>query len=173
MKEGPAHLLLHNTLKNLWSDKHALEKEMATHSSVLVWRIPGTGEPGVLPSMGSHRVRHVWSDLAAAAALIFKRNTMQVHIKCNLLCDKWGMFLACRWPCSRRDCSLPSLIGERLTNPCLIDIGLGHVTCSGQWEISRHNISGGLKCVHRLPRSSCASKILCENTLHVATDHPV
>ena len=35
---------------------HALEKEMATHSSVLAWRIPGTGEPGGLPSMGSHRV---------------------------------------------------------------------------------------------------------------------
>ena len=37
---------------------HALEKEMATHSSVLAWRIPGTGEPGGLPSTGSHRVRH-------------------------------------------------------------------------------------------------------------------
>ena len=36
----------------------ALEKEMATHSSVLAWRIPGTGEPGGLPSVGSHRVRH-------------------------------------------------------------------------------------------------------------------
>ena len=36
----------------------ALEKEMATHSGVLAWRIPGTGEPGGLPSMGSHRVRH-------------------------------------------------------------------------------------------------------------------
>ena len=45
----------------------ALEKEMATHSSVLAWRIPGMGEPGGLPSMGSHRVRHNWSDLAAAA----------------------------------------------------------------------------------------------------------
>ena len=41
---------------------------MATHSSVLAWRIPGPGEPGGLPSMGSHRVRHDWSDLAAAAA---------------------------------------------------------------------------------------------------------
>ena len=41
---------------------------MSTHSSVLAWRIPGTGEPGGLPSMGSHRVRHDWSDLAAAAA---------------------------------------------------------------------------------------------------------
>ena len=37
---------------------HALEKEMATHSSILAWRIQGTGEPGGLPSMGSHRVRH-------------------------------------------------------------------------------------------------------------------
>ena len=37
---------------------HALEKEMATLSSVLAWRIPGMGEPGGLPSMGSHRVRH-------------------------------------------------------------------------------------------------------------------
>ena len=37
---------------------HALEKEMATHSSVLAWRIPGTGEPGRLPPMGSHRVGH-------------------------------------------------------------------------------------------------------------------
>ena len=37
---------------------HALEKEMATHSSVLAWRMPGTGEPGGLPSMGSHRVGH-------------------------------------------------------------------------------------------------------------------
>ena len=37
---------------------HALEKEMATHSSVLAWRIPGTGEPGELPSVGSHRVGH-------------------------------------------------------------------------------------------------------------------
>ena len=50
---------------------HALEKEMATHSSVLAGRIPGTGEPGGLPSMGSHRVGHDWSDLAAAAAAPF------------------------------------------------------------------------------------------------------
>ena len=53
-----------------WGDlaEVALEKEMATHSSVLAWRIPGMGEPGGLPSMGSHRVGHDWSDLTAAAA---------------------------------------------------------------------------------------------------------
>ena len=44
---------------------HAWEKEMATHSSALAWRIPGTEEPSGLPSIGSHRVRHDWSDLAA------------------------------------------------------------------------------------------------------------
>ena len=44
---------------------------MATHSSVLAWRIPGTAEPGGLLSMGSHRVRHDWSDLAAAAAVFY------------------------------------------------------------------------------------------------------
>ena len=47
---------------------HALEKEMAAYSSVLAWRIPGMGDPGGLRSMGSHRVGHDCSDLAAAAA---------------------------------------------------------------------------------------------------------
>ena len=56
---------------------HALEKDMATHSSVLAWRIPGTGEPGGLPSMGSHRVGHDCSDLAAAAALCFSPDILQ------------------------------------------------------------------------------------------------
>ena len=49
---------------------HALEKEMATHSSVLAWRIPGTGEAGGLLSVVMHRVGHHWSDLAAAAAYL-------------------------------------------------------------------------------------------------------
>ena len=57
-----------DTTERLHFHFHALEKEMATRSSVLAWRIPGTGEPGGLPSLGSHRVGHDWSDLAAAAA---------------------------------------------------------------------------------------------------------
>ena len=48
----------------------ALEKEMATHSSALAWRIPGTGEPGGLPSMGLHRVGHNWSNLTAVATAV-------------------------------------------------------------------------------------------------------
>ena len=54
---------------------HALEKEMATHSSVLAWRIPGTVEPDGLLSMGSHRVGHNWSNLAAAAYLTYMQST--------------------------------------------------------------------------------------------------
>ena len=49
---------------------HALEKEMATHSCILAWTIPGTAEPGGLPSMGSHRVGH-WSNLAAVAHMVW------------------------------------------------------------------------------------------------------
>ena len=45
-----------------------VEKEMATHSSILAWRIPGMEESSGLLSMGSHRVKHDWSDLVAAAA---------------------------------------------------------------------------------------------------------
>ena len=47
---------------------HALEKEMATHSSVLAWRIPGTGEPGGLPSMGSHRAGHRLTLLSSSSS---------------------------------------------------------------------------------------------------------
>ena len=50
---------------------------MATHSSVLAWRIPRTGEPGGLPSLGSHRVRHDWSDSAAAAAAAARYHSTQ------------------------------------------------------------------------------------------------
>ena len=64
---------------------------MATHSSVLAWRIPGMGEPGGLPSMGSHRVRHDWSDLAAAAA--FTRGGSEAHQEIGGLAGGWWHFL--------------------------------------------------------------------------------
>ena len=55
-------------ISSFWTNHfHALEREMATHSSVPAWRIPGMAEPDGLPSVGSHRVGHDWSDLAAAA----------------------------------------------------------------------------------------------------------
>ena len=64
---------------------HALKKEMANHSSVLAWRIPGTGEPDGLPSMGSHRVGHDWSDLAGAAAV-------SLNFSCGIL---WVVHAPC------------------------------------------------------------------------------
>ena len=70
---------------------HALEKEIATHSSVLAWKIPGTGQPGGLPSMGSHRVRHDWSDLAAVVVFIksfmrrfYQSNSLKVILSTNV-----------------------------------------------------------------------------------------
>ena len=57
---------IHSTL--IGAIDAALEKALAPYSSTLAWKIPGTGEPGGLPSMRSHRVEHDWSDLAAAAA---------------------------------------------------------------------------------------------------------
>ena len=63
---------------------YALEKEMATHSSVLAWRIPGTGEPGGLPSMGSHIIGHDWSNLAAVAAAVANDPLYFCIVCCNL-----------------------------------------------------------------------------------------
>ena len=75
---------------------HALEMAMATHSSVLAWRIPGTGEPGGLLSMGSHRIGHDWSDFAAAAAVEFSHSVVSHHGLEHGLCDPM-------------DCSTPGL----------------------------------------------------------------
>ena len=66
--------------------------EMATHSSILAWRIPGMGEPGGLPSMGSHRVWHDWSDLAAAAEwLTHTTQASHLHFGATLV------FLSAKW----------------------------------------------------------------------------
>ena len=79
MDGGAWYAAVHGVLKSpkslsnftLTFHLHTLEKEMATHSSVLAWRIPGTGEPSGLPSLAAHRVGHDCSDSAAAAAAIF------------------------------------------------------------------------------------------------------
>ena len=70
---------------------NAVEKEMATHSSVLAWRIPGMGEPGGLLSMGSHRVGHDWSDLAAAATAAACYNLLLPTQ--NSVWSYWGLVL--------------------------------------------------------------------------------
>ena len=78
---------------------HALEKEMATHShsSVLAWRIPGMGEPGGLPSMGSHRVGHDWSDLAVAVEHSLALSFFGIGMKTDLFqsCGHCWVFQIC------------------------------------------------------------------------------
>ena len=99
---------------------------MATHSSVLAWRIPGTGQPGGLPSMGSHRVGHNWSDLAAAANIIVRRR--QWHPTLVLLPGEshgWRSLVGCSpWGCKESDTTERlhfhfslSCIGEGNGNP--------------------------------------------------------
>ena len=78
---------------------NALEKETAAHSSVLAWRIPGTGEPGGLPSTGSHRVGHDWSDFAAAWDL--RASQVALVVK-NLLTSAGGTRKMCSVPGWRR-----------------------------------------------------------------------
>jgi len=70
---------------------HASEKETETHSSVLAWRIPGMAEPGGLPSIGSHRVGHDWSDLAAAAAVVYAVECgLPLWVRWWRSCLHWG-----------------------------------------------------------------------------------
>ena len=79
---------------------------MAAHSSVPAWRIPGMGEPGGLPSMGPHRVRHGCSDLAAAEAAYMlnlnKKEEVEVNLFTNrniLILKYWLAFLLFAWLC--------------------------------------------------------------------------
>ena len=112
---------------------HVLEKEMATHSSVLAWRIPGTGECGGLPSMGSHRVGHDWSDLAAAAA------AECVHAKSLQLCPSL---------CDLMDCSPPgSFVHETLQERILEWVSMPSSRGSSQFRVRTH--VSNISCISR------------------------
>ena len=120
---------------------HALEKEMATHSSVLAWRIPGTGEPDWLPSMGLHGVGHDWSDLAAAAAaawvlkfladfipLQWRHQTLKTFHSRN----RWGYKVVIHYKCLAR---------EILWQLCLLpmgELGKDHVSSPFNIQIQNH-----------------------------------
>ena len=105
---------------------HALEKAMATHSSVIAWRIPGTGEPGGLLSMGSHRVGHDWSDLAAAAIIICV--CVCVAQSCSTLCDPMD--------CSPPGSSVHGIPQARILEWVAILFSRGSSQCRGQTQVS-------------------------------------
>ena len=97
---------MRSTLSSLWCYFRSpfdaiLEKKMATHSSILAWRIPGTEEPGGLPSMGSYRVGHNWSYLACVHAL---EKEMETH----------SSILARRIPGTEKPGGLPSVGSHRV-----------------------------------------------------------
>ena len=116
------------TLVQSLGQKHPLEEEMATHSTILVWRIPWTEEPGGLQSMGSQRVGHSWSDLALTVSISKSmgllwypdRNTLPLHTKTSKLAEstllgKWSEnFLSSspRFPD-------PWILGKKETSACI------------------------------------------------------
>jgi len=141
---------------------HALEKEMATHSSVLAWRTPGTVEPGGLPSMGSHRVRHDWSDLAYTHTHTHTHTHTytHTHIQWILYCsiDK-----SCLTLCNPKDSSTPA----RLPCPSLSPWAYSYLL--SQW--CHPTISSSVA-----PFSSCSQYFLASGSFPVnqlfASDGP-
>ena len=123
-----------------------MEKEMATHSSILAWRIPGTEEPSGLLSMGSHRVGHDWSDLAAAAAAVYfhfsycisylhvfsKTSISSLNTSCVLLVCASLLFP--RSYISFTIITLTSFAGRFPVSPSL-SYSSGVLTCSFVWNI--------------------------------------
>ena len=102
---------------------------MATSSSILAWRIPGTGEPGALPSMGSHRVAHDWSDLAAAAAAVCLQKS-----KCSFTRASFPCCSALLLP-SDKSCSSQSFRHHRIPTTWLQHLGpvsFFNLTCTNQ-----------------------------------------
>ena len=126
---------------------HALEKEMTTHSSVLAWRVPGAAEPGGLPSMGSHRVGHDWSDLAAAAAAATVWTSQVVLVVKNLPANAGDVKDAGLIPGSGR--SPEGGHGNRLHYACL-----ENPMDRGGWQAAVHRVVKSQAWPKRLISSS-------------------
>ena len=135
---------------------HALEKEMATHFSVLAWRIRGTGEPHGLPSMRSHRIGQDWSDLAAAAAAGFQSQDSP------LLGTPWGLLPGRSW------------VYLREMDTGLVNKGEKPLKCS--WEDWPNNEKVCPPPLVEIQRASLSTSDLSYPTIHDWTTfniHPV
>ena len=136
---------------------HALEKEMATHSSVLAWRIPGTGEPCGLLSMGLHRVGHDWSDLAAAAAAARSILPGESHGRRSLVgCSPWGREESDMTERLHFDFSL-SCIGKGNGNPLQYSC-LENPTDAGAWWAAVSGVAQSRTQLKWLSSSSSSSR---------------
>ena len=149
---------------------------MATHSSVLAWRIPGTGEPGGLPSMESHRVRNDWRDLAAAAAaaslLLILFINVYIHLQRSLVASVIGWnFIVC--PNQKQ--SLAREIPSPPTGPVVIHCLWGwrwHVFLGSTWvqrrvRNSRLGLMNSCSSTGRLLHSVY---VLFQNNFHFITE---
>ena len=115
-----------------WAGKIPQEKEMATCSSTLAWRIPGTGEPGGLPSMELHRVGHDWSDLAAAAVFSFYNVlTCDITIEFDVRRPGFQSYVCHSWAWGR--------LSSCLTSQSLNFLMCGKETCEGIWLVAAQN----------------------------------
>ena len=114
---------------------------MATHSSVLAWRIPGTAEPGGLPSMGSHRVEHDWSKLAAAWFSLIQSVSQLFYLK-QLVFHTWIIIV--------KDPFLTEVLSNIDLNLCFCYSYLGKT--KQNWDFILHS------------QKKFTYAILCENT---------
>ena len=113
----------------------ALEKEMATHSSVLAWRIPGTGEPVGCRLWGPHRVGHYWNDLAAAASTVCLSLWVQKTYFFSYLIYPTGHSITVHWELNTfNKCVIPLYRSNvtNLTNPLQINLQV----VSNLWQLS-------------------------------------
>ena len=136
---------------------HALEKEMATHSSILAWRSPGTEEPGELLSMGLHRVGHDWSDLAAALHILWSWFIMLsltvilivVYFKISKQLRSyylfWRMYSSITWSAASKS----SFEQQELKNKC-------REMSEGRWDL-------GNKWAWRDSRDQITQEIVCQD----------
>ena len=121
---------------------------MATHSSVLAWRIPGTGEPGGLPSMESHRVGHNWSNLAAAAVKVFWPPIKVLLQQCHIFLLRPMIFLSKKSDRNDMIISL-SYLGEGDGNPLLCSC-LENPRDRGAWWATLYEVSQSWTRLKRL-----------------------
>jgi len=118
-----------------------MEKDTATHSSILAWRIPGTEKPGGLPSMGSHRVGHDWSNLAAAVALLWNSLYMlgwpksSFRFFCNILWKNPNELSGQPNIC----CGFYELTQARLRAHKFVSEIMSRPSLSGQWLLCKYD----------------------------------
>ena len=131
---------------------------MATHSSVLAWRIPRTGEPGRLPCMGSHRVGHDWRDLAAAAHINKRENCHYLHW---LQLYFWNLPYCCH---DLKSCGFLTSANTPIAKGCII---------AALWEVNHLLSKTAIVHSHQIRSVAQSCPTLCDPMNHSTPGLPV